>query len=175
MRLNGTHVAVRASQPVILRVEGALMPAGNATPAPFQMQSVASGARRTLALTGEIDMLVAPELEEAIRHLCDEQASELVLDLRKVTFMDSTGLRATITAHQLCKQAGRGFAVVPAPGQVQSLFELTGLAELLPLQTDGEQWPLPQDGILPPLFASADGHGDEPDQRDLSGPIASEQ
>ena len=150
------------------------MPAGNALPVPFQMESVASGARRTLVVTGEIDLLVAPKLEAAIRSLCDEQASELVLDLRQVTFMDSTGLRATIAAHELCKQAGRSFLVVPGSGQVQSLFELTGLAQLLSLETDGEPRTPPRDGILQKLFAFSDGHGDGA-RSTRPSPIASER
>jgi anti-sigma B factor antagonist len=113
-------------------------------------------------LSGELDMLVAPDLEDAVRHLCDEDAAELVLDLRNLTFMDSRGLRSTLIAHELCRQSGYKFAVVPGPRQVQALFELTGLAERLPFQTD-QQPPTPsQEGLLPRLFAPAESPRDIP-------------
>jgi anti-sigma B factor antagonist len=93
----------------------------------FAMQTVASGNKRTLILTGEVDLLTAPDVERAIRKLCAEGAAEIVLDLRKVTFMDSTGLRATTSAQALCEEHGHDLSLIRGPSQVQRLFEITGL------------------------------------------------
>jgi anti-sigma B factor antagonist len=131
------------------------MPAESRSPA-FEIQHNADGARRILALSGELDMLVASDLEDAVRRVCDEGPAELVLDLRGLTFMDSTGLRSTLAAHELCKQSGSSLTVVPGPRQVQTLFELTGLAAHLPFQTDGDHSSFQQGGLLPRLFSPAE-------------------
>jgi anti-sigma B factor antagonist len=118
----------------------------------FELKTVVSADRRTLVLSGEIDLLVSPQLEEAIRRLCAEGAGEIVLDLRRVTFMDSTALRATVAVHDLCKGHGCAFSVIPGPTQIQTLFELTGLAASLPFQTDGERSGA-QESLLHEIFS----------------------
>lgn len=122
----------------------------------FQIETHADGLRRTLVLSGELDLLVAPDLETAVRRLCDEGAAEIVLDLRNLRFMDSAGLRSTLIAHEICQEAGCSFTVIPGSPQVQALFELTGLAERLPFQTDGEPSKRLQDGLLSRLFVRPD-------------------
>jgi anti-anti-sigma factor len=125
----------------------------------FHLQTAADGTRRTLALSGELDALVASDVEDAVRRLCDEGIAELVLDLRDLTFIDSTGLRSTLIAYELCQECGHDFAVIPGPRQVQALFELTGLAGLLPFQSGGEP-PTPlQDGLLSGLFVPPAAEG----------------
>jgi anti-sigma B factor antagonist len=93
----------------------------------FEMQTVAAGSSRTLILTGEVDLLTAPHVESAIRELCAAGTTEVVLDLRKVTFMDSTGLRATVCAQKLCDEHGFDFSLIKGQAQVQRLFEIAGL------------------------------------------------
>src|ERR1700733_12191081 len=68
-----------------------------------------------------------PRLERA-----HESGAELIIvDLRGLEFMDSTGLHRLVAAQQRMLQAGRRFGLVRGGEQVQRLFDLTGLAELL--------------------------------------------
>ena len=61
-----------------------------------------------------------------------ESGAELIIvDLRGLEFMDSTGLHRLVAAQQRMLQAGRRFGLVRGGEQVQRLFDLTGLAELL--------------------------------------------
>ena len=126
----------------------------------LELREVANDGNHTLLLSGEVDLLTAPELEEAIRRLCVDGTTGIVLDLRKVTFMDSSGLRAMLSAHRLCRQHRYELSVIPGPRQVQSLFQMTGLLELLPFQGDGSGAGLSRDAILPKLFAPLDADDD---------------
>jgi anti-sigma B factor antagonist len=117
---------------------------------------MASDAKRTLVLSGEVDLLAASDLREEIRRLCAEKPAALVLDLRRVTFMDSAGLRATISAYELCRKGGYGFSVIPGPRQVQRLFELTGLASILGFQHDGQRPARPENALPSKLVVRAD-------------------
>jgi len=58
-------------------------------------------------------------------------AELIIVDLRGLEFMDSTGLHRLVAAQQRMLQAGRRFGLVRGGEQVQRLFDLTGLAELL--------------------------------------------
>ena len=89
--------------------------------------------RHTLLLRGELDLATAPGLETPVLGLCREGVSAVELDLSRLTFMDSTGLRAVLRAQELCAEHGCDFLVIPGSGQVQRLLELTGTTDVLPL------------------------------------------
>jgi len=90
-------------------------------------EEVGSGGLHWLLLAGELDLASTPELEARIERLCVDGASVLVLDLSKLTFMDSTGLQAVLAATKRCAQDGLELLLAGATGAVQRLFELTGV------------------------------------------------
>jgi stage II sporulation protein AA (anti-sigma F factor antagonist) len=89
------------------------------------------GERRTVVLAGELDLATAFDLEALTSTLC-VQAREIVLDLRGLSFMDSTGLQVMLRARDMCAERDCGFFLIAGPPAVQRLFELTGLTDLLP-------------------------------------------
>lgn len=93
------------------------------------------GARHTLALAGELDMTCSSVLQTALHRICTDDADTIVLDLSKLTFMDSTGLRAILLAEELCEEHRCRFVLTPGPPQVQRLFAVTGLLDRLPFET----------------------------------------
>jgi anti-anti-sigma factor len=93
-----------------------------------------AGARRTLVLTGELDMACAPVLDSTLRRICSDRTEAITLDLSGLTFMDSTGLRTVLLAKELCEQHDCEFMLTPGSPQIQRLFEVTGLVERLPFQ-----------------------------------------
>jgi anti-sigma B factor antagonist len=76
---------------------------------------------------GDLDLDTVHRVESALAGLREEGAGNLVLDLRGLTFMDSTGLRLVIRWHTAARQNGFRFAIVPGPEIVQRVFRLTGM------------------------------------------------
>jgi anti-sigma B factor antagonist len=101
------------------------MPSRGPKIAPLSIRNTARAGARTLALTGELDLDSANKLEKAVREVCASGA-ELVIDLRNVTFMDSTGLRALIVAGTLCEEKGHELRIIPGE-DIQRILEMTGL------------------------------------------------
>lgn len=85
-----------------------------------------------VALIGELDLATMGVAEEALNDL--PEASAVVLDLRKLSFLDSSGLRLILTFAEA--DGSRAFHVVKGPAQVSRVFELTGAAERLNLVED---------------------------------------
>ena len=56
----------------------------------------------------------------------------IVIDLGRVTFIDSSGLWALILTQRICRQRGICLLLKPGPDSVQSVFEVTGLYDVLP-------------------------------------------
>jgi anti-anti-sigma factor len=86
-----------------------------------------------VVVKGELDLASSPELEQRLDELYNSQNGLLVLDLRELEFMDSTGLSVIVSAHQRLAEAGRKLSIVKGPQQVQRLLDLTGLSERLEL------------------------------------------
>jgi anti-anti-sigma factor len=84
-----------------------------------------------IALAGEFDLSNAAQLEDALKEVEVERPQLLVLDLRDLTFMDSTGLRVMVSADARARDDSRRLAVVQGPESVHRVFRITGLDDHL--------------------------------------------
>ena len=73
----------------------------------------------------------SPALEEKLDEVFGSDAELVILDLRELEFMDSTGLSVLIRAHQTAEAEERRLYLVKGPPQVQRLLTLTGVGERL--------------------------------------------
>ncbi len=93
------------------------------------------GAVRVV-LSGELDISSAPRAEEELDRVEGDHPAVLVLDLRGLDFMDSTGLRLIVSADARAREQGRRLAVVRGPEAVQRIFRVTRLDERLDMVDD---------------------------------------
>ena len=86
-----------------------------------------------IAVSGELDLASSPALQEELDRVSASDSQLLIIDLRELDFMDSTGLSVLVRAHQRAEEQGRRLAMVKGPQQVQRLLSLTGVADRLTL------------------------------------------
>ena len=91
------------------------------------------------AVEGELDLAASPTLEQELERVRDADIDLLIVDLRELRFMDSTGLHALVKENKRATDAGRRFAVVKGGAQIQRLLSLTGVAELLTVADTPEE------------------------------------
>lgn len=84
-----------------------------------------------ISVSGELDLASSAGLDEELQRLIESDVEQVILDLRELEFMDSTGLSTLVKAHQRAEEAGRRFGLVRGPQQVQRLLSLTGVEERL--------------------------------------------
>ena len=89
-----------------------------------------------LPLQGELDFSSATAALKRLFALDLRGGDQLVLDLRGVTFLDSTGIRLLLQAREHAYRHGAGFLVVRGPAHVMRVLELVGLDEQLALVDD---------------------------------------
>jgi anti-sigma B factor antagonist len=90
------------------------------------------GAVAVIAPTGELDLSGAALLEDELDRLASEpELSTVVLDLRRLEFMDSSGLRLVVLADMRAREAGRRFALIKGTETVHRVFEITRMSERL--------------------------------------------
>lgn len=84
-----------------------------------------------LSVHGELDLVTAPELEAALERAGPAGRGRLIIDLRGVSFLDSTGLVLLLRHEREAAAGGRRLIVVKGPAHVQRVFDLTGMSERL--------------------------------------------
>ena len=84
-----------------------------------------------VALEGELDLSNAHEVEAELHALRSVGFGHLVLDLRKLEFLDSTGLRLLVKWHRHAGDGGPRLSIVKGPPHVQRVLEIAGLDDLL--------------------------------------------
>jgi anti-anti-sigma factor len=77
---------------------------------------------------GELDMAAAPAVSAQLDELAAAGSAHLVLDLREVSFLDSSGLRLILAWDARARTDGLAFELVPGPAPVQRMFDVTGVA-----------------------------------------------
>jgi len=87
--------------------------------------------RAVVVLGGELDMASAPVLQRALADGQMAHVTAIVLDLRELAFIDSTGLRVVLAAFESSRDRGQDFAVTRGSPQVERLLSITGVAEHL--------------------------------------------
>jgi anti-anti-sigma factor len=107
----------------------------------FNINIAGDDRATTLTLSGELDLASVHELEEALARVQGWGTALIVLDLRELTFMDSTGLKVLVEANQHAQEAGPQFRVINGGPQVQRLLSITGVDRWLTL-TDAPHQPL---------------------------------
>ncbi len=87
----------------------------------------------TVRIQGDLDMGGMLRLEQELTRLIErDRVRDLTLDLSDVTFIDSTGLGLIINTDQSARQEGFALHLVPGPREVHRVFEMVGLADVLP-------------------------------------------
>src|SRR5699024_7432990 len=86
-------------------------------------------------LTGEIDVYTAPELKEKLLPLTEESGNDVQIDLANTTYLDSTGLGVFISAYKSTKEHQSHMELIHVKDRVLRLFKVTGLDEIMNLNT----------------------------------------
>lgn len=92
-----------------------------------------------VCVSGELDQATVPELRERLSSLLDEGARWLLLDMRELEFIDSSGLGVLIAAARRAGEAGGEVTVVCARPNVLRVFDISGTRELLNLRQEEAQ------------------------------------
>lgn len=97
------------------------------------------GGRALVAPHGEIDLAGAPRLREAFSDALAEGHTHLVMDLRAVTFIDSTGLGLLVGAGKKAYGLGGSLTIVCDNDRVLRLLAVTGISRTLPVRATLEE------------------------------------
>jgi anti-anti-sigma factor len=96
-----------------------------------------------LRLYGEFDLASDDGFRDQLDTVLDRETTTLLVDLRALQFMDSTGLRALVSIHKQAHDEGFDYAVLCGDGNVRRVLEETGLEGVLRLVDPEAAFPSP--------------------------------
>jgi anti-sigma B factor antagonist len=106
----------------------------------LDFQTTRNGTVAVVAPTGELDLSGATVLEAELDRLAEApELGAVVLDLRGLEFMDSSGLRLVVLADMRAREAGRRFALIRGGDTVHRVFEITRMSDRLDFVDDPEE------------------------------------
>jgi anti-anti-sigma factor len=92
--------------------------------------------RARLELQGELDVLTLRPLRQRVAELVGAGFGEIVLDLRRLSFIDSTGMRLLLSLHLQARRDGWTLGLIQGPENVRRVFEIAGTAKVLPFVSE---------------------------------------
>jgi anti-anti-sigma factor len=106
-------------------------------PTGFSISISDRDGRAVVVIRGELDLATAPDLEAAIKSRLDD-GQDVVVDLRELEFMDSTGLRVLVAAQGRVEGTEQRFLIVrPLPGaSIERILAVAGVERVLDLIDD---------------------------------------
>ncbi len=94
-------------------------------PDPFSLSVVPEGEQVAVVPAGDLDLASVDELEREVRELRRLGVDRLVIDLRRVQFLDSSGLRLLLGLGDDARRDGHHLTLLPGPPEVELIFTLT--------------------------------------------------
>ena len=91
-----------------------------------------NGTDLVIALEGRLDTTTSPELEAELKTSLDS-ADSLIVDLAKLDYISSAGLRVLLSAQKIMSRKG-GMKVTHVNEIVQEVFEVTGFSDILTIE-----------------------------------------
>jgi anti-sigma B factor antagonist len=116
---------------------------GDATDTVLSVEQIppTDAGRQVVRVGGEIDMLTAPRLRDALSPVVGIPGSDVVLDLDAVTFLGSNGLGVLVELSQQADAVGTKFRLVCANRTVSRPLTLTGLDQVLDFYESATELP----------------------------------
>jgi anti-sigma B factor antagonist len=99
---------------------------------PFRCEVDPDRASVRVRPVGELDLATVPLVDAQLSELVAAGFTSLVLDLRQLRFLDSTGVRLLLSWDAQSRADGFDLTVIPGPAPVQRVMDVAGVAELLP-------------------------------------------
>ena len=92
-----------------------------------------------IELGGEVDLYTAPEFKERLVQVIEDGKKQLVVDLSKATFIDSTTLGVLVGGVKRLRPTGGSLSLVCTDQNITKIFEITGLDRVFPIYKSREE------------------------------------
>jgi anti-anti-sigma factor len=101
----------------------------------FEVTTTTDNGVARVVVDGELDIATAPVLDARLADIERSMSETVELDLGKVAFMDSTGLRALLNARRRAETGGHRLRLLNLQPEVERVFDVTGVRKIFEIRT----------------------------------------
>ena len=105
----------------------------------MDISSRAKGEVYILDISGEIDLYNAPEIKDIVNKLIEQKKYNVIINLKEVTYIDSSGIGALISSLSNLKKYQGGLKIINVFASVKKVFELTKLTSFFEIYDSEEE------------------------------------
>lgn len=98
-----------------------------------------TGTGCVIAVTGEVDVYTSPHLKREVAAALDDGCTDVIIDLGRTGFIDSSGLGVLVSALRKAKEQGGTMRLVCTEESILKIFRITGLDKVFPIFTAVEE------------------------------------
>ena len=98
----------------------------------LDINKTTEGSKTSIALTGRLDTVTAPDLEKELKDSIDS-TTELVLDFNNLDYISSAGLRVLLSAQKIMNKQG-AMKLQNVSENIMEIFEVTGFSDILTIE-----------------------------------------
>ncbi len=100
----------------------------------MEINKILNDKNCTFALSGRLDTLTSPQLEEALKEV-PADVTELVIDLKELEYVSSAGLRVFLNAQK--SMTGKGEMILRhVNDEIMEVLDMTGFTQILTIEQD---------------------------------------
>jgi anti-anti-sigma factor len=103
----------------------------------FHMKVLSTPEANVLYMSGELDLGTAEQFRSVVEPLAAQHAVPLILNMRELSYIDSTGIGIIVWVLKLRQSSDGSFAVQEVPVKIRRLFDMTGLSQFLTVDGGG--------------------------------------
>ncbi len=92
-----------------------------------------------MTVKGRVDSETAPEFEHAVLQLIDDKRSKIILNMQRVEFLSSAGLRAMVKALKGAQSCGGDVRLVSVPEPIQGILLTVGMNQMFKMFATTEE------------------------------------
>lgn len=104
----------------------------------FSVDIVPDQDRVRVSPAGEVDIATADRLRQPVAELLEEGYRRVVVDLRQVTFLDSTGVHTLIQCHERARDLGASMSIILGGPATRRVLDITGIIDHLEIERSHE-------------------------------------
>lgn len=100
----------------------------------MQIKTDFSNKKLTVALSGRLDTITSPQLEEEVNRFSLDEINEIIIDANELEYISSAGLRIVLMLHKKMAEQNGQLRLLNVNEMIKEIFDMTGMSDFLDIE-----------------------------------------
>ena len=100
----------------------------------MQIKTEINNSKLFISLSGRLDTITSPQLEEEINSISLDKIEIIILDVKELEYISSAGLRLVLKVHKKMTAQGGQFKLINVNDMIMDIFDMTGMSDFLDIE-----------------------------------------